>query len=519
MYLLVLLVSSAHCACDFESPSGPFRLETFKPPDVEVSQVTHKVARFMPGADKEKLIIGYRALWRSYCYNGGSLDQNTGCYTSLTPVPPSRSELEEWASRGECQYGPRCTDCWGSDSRVCLTKIDPTGSWTSRRELVRRETNYKFAYHMCNQDWRCGLDVSDAFFDLEWDLNGVVVDTKLPNGSVVRHRAGSTAFWSSGQFSYLATGPSTLTKETVEINCFYDCSKCGVHNQHRGDLFCQDGPRFFKVEKSKFCFENVCYDMGASHANAHGKFQNKFKNVSSSEIPDHSRGDSDPNVALLAHKASIEDLRSLMLSQMYELEGLKVTLASIDARFQRLTDILNKIVLSVAKVDDRLIGELLAKKMASKFLTEKEFLLFKCLSPIGSDTNCYGDVMFRDGRWVKKTDTSMCVNLTETDPVGINLFNFTGLWYPTPEEVHFRGVVEDEEGWSFVAKTKEDLLKTMMLTHKGGMGTSLQDVLEYPKGWLTHQIGGLVFGGIGTYLLYGIGIVVLFVVLRRAHVL
>ncbi|AHB34057.1 glycoprotein [Upolu virus] len=520
-FLSTLLFSLVRSECDRDSLSGPYVLDSFHPPQVELIRETITVRRISPIQDKEVFTVGYRAAWKSYCYNGGPLDSNTGCNTELIPVPPTEEELKEWSRKGMCQYGPVCVDCWGSDSYACLKKLDHTGNWAAKRELQRRETNWKFAYHMCNIDWRCGVEQSNAFFNLEWKSGGVVVQTLLPNGSAIQHGLGRPAYWTAGQFSYLASGPSSVREERVPIACFFDCTKCNSKtNIHAGVTYCQDGSRFFKAEDDKFCIRDVCYDLLGQLGNVKSKYAARFSRPKQKSTWSASAGstNADHRSVLNTHKASIDDLQELMQSQMYDQEGQKLVIAQMDARFKRMTEILNMVIDSLSKIDERLIGRLLGKSMASKFLNDEKFVLYKCATPITTGSNCYGESIYKDGRWTKKRPQDLCVNTTSLPTNIINVYNFSETWYPTPVEVAFRGVIEDEEGWNFVAQSKQDLIDTMLYTQRGGAGTSLQDVLALPKGWLQNGLTSLLVGGVGGYLIYAVIFLILFVILKKANV-
>nr|AHB34063.1 glycoprotein [Aransas Bay virus] len=516
--LVPLFFTLTLAECDPESPSGPYILDSFHPPQVDLIRETIRAKRITPSQEEEVFTVGYRAAWKSYCYNGGPLDSNTGCNTELVPLPPTKQELEDWGDKGKCEHGDSCVDCWGSDSYACLNQLNPHGHWTERRELQRRETNWKFAYHMCNIDWRCGVEQSKAFFNLEWKNSNVVVNTLLPNGSVIQHTVGKSAYWTSGQFGYIASGPLRVKEEQVNIACFFDCSMCRADQTlHNGVVYCQDGPKFFRADVDKFCLQDACYDLQGAIQTVKSKYFQKFQKAKLKR-PDSTWNGNNHYNAINSHKASIEDLQMLMQSQMYDQEGQKLVIAQMDARFKKMTEVLNVVIDSLAKIDEKLIGKLLDKPLTTKFLNDKKFILYKCATPITTDSNCYGDSTFKDGRWVRKGLKDNCVNISTVPVNPINVYNFNESWTPTPVEIRFRGVVEDEEGWNFVAQAKADLIETMLNTQRGGAGTSLQDVLSIPKGWLQHQLSSLFLGGVGGYVMYGILFLVVFALLKKANV-
>lgn len=68
--------------CNKEVGRGPFELEQEK---LEIGTAMKKVLRLQRiSVEKNvELAIGHRSFWSSFCYNGGSLDPNTGCYNGI----------------------------------------------------------------------------------------------------------------------------------------------------------------------------------------------------------------------------------------------------------------------------------------------------------------------------------------------------------------------------------------------------------------------------------------------------
>lgn len=104
-----------------------------------------------------RLAVMHRAYWTSYCYNGGSLDGNTGCYNGVTQLLPDYEESKKWIAENKCYVGSDCRDCWGRDSGACLAPEKAEKHAVVAKELERSQNNNHFAFHTCNLSWRCGI--------------------------------------------------------------------------------------------------------------------------------------------------------------------------------------------------------------------------------------------------------------------------------------------------------------------------------------------------------------------------
>lgn len=167
MLLFLTILSSVSCEhCSDEQHQGPFRISdpvrNF-PTVIDIFTTSKRI--FIQG--EAKLFTGYRSAWTSYCYNGGSMDGNTGCTSTLEHFPPNKEELVTWITTGKCRVGPDCKDCWGSDSTVCLN-YDLSVNVPNGKKLVKASNNNHFAYHTCNRSWRCGALESSIPLVLSW---------------------------------------------------------------------------------------------------------------------------------------------------------------------------------------------------------------------------------------------------------------------------------------------------------------------------------------------------------------
>lgn len=106
---------------------------------------------------------------------------------------------------------------------------------------------------------------------------------------------------------------------------------------------------------------------------------------------------------------------------------------------------LRNVILSVSKIDDRLIGNVMGHPAKSQFLGDTEFLLSPCTEPETRGSNCVDDLIFKNGKWLKMKDPSECLNLTSVKT--INPFAVQELWLPKIKSQQLVGTAENFEGW------------------------------------------------------------------------
>nr|WGJ63874.1 glycoprotein [Bourbon virus] len=491
--LVILVVIAANPAdqaelCNKQQQQGPFTFVDYQESPLNVSRLQIKVTKTTVQDRGKNFIIGYRAYWRSYCYNGGSLDGNTGCYNSLNPKPPTKDELKAWGQEEVCYTGPEVQDAWSGDSSICFVdwKMD---NKHRAKELEKRSNNNHFAHHTCNLSWRCG--VTNTHLEVRLVASGTQPQAVIvmPNGTTRAVSMVAETFWTDGEFSYLYSPKVFGTRaETKFIPCFKEHVKTRldqggsdylIHDLTTEKFHCKDGDNFFEFPSSGFiCLPDACY-----------KNEKQKNNLLHPGMW---------NISEKLHAASVYDVNNVIHSLVYETESLRLSLAQLDHRFSVLTKLMNKMVSSLAKIDDRLIGALLEKPMASKFISPTKFMVSPCVAVLEEESNCHKDSIYRDGRWVYNNDPTKCFVLNSSQT--IDLFNFRTLWLPQLVAAKVEGVVSDEDGWTFVANSKQALLDTMTYTKNGGKGTSMEDVLNYPSGWLSGKLNGLLLNGAVSWL-------------------
>nr|QBQ64970.1 glycoprotein [Thogotovirus dhoriense] len=489
--LLILLIRTTHQieVCNRAQQQGPFTLADYEEQPLNISRLQIKVTKTSVVTRGINFHVGYRAVWKSFCYNGGSVDGNTGCYNSLIPRPPTEAELRTWSKAQKCCTGPDAVDAWGSDSRICNAEWKMDVCHTAK-ELQKRSNNNHFAYHTCNLSWRCGLKSVHTEVRLQATGGLTAMVAVMPNGTLIPIESSRPTYWTEGSFAYLYDPTNTEKKtESTFLWCFkehvrptmslngavYDSHYfAGTHEGNpQFKFYCRDNGYYFELASSLVCLPTSCYKREGTMINT--MHPETWK------------------VSEKLHAASQFDVNNVVHSLVYETEGLRLALSQLDHRFATLSRLFNRLTQSLAKIDDRLLGTLLGQDVSSRFISPTKFTLSPCLSTPEGDSNCHNSSIYRDGRWVHNSDPTQCFSLSKSQP--INLYRFKDLWMPQLLNVAVEGIVADEEGWSFVAQSKQALIDTMTYTKNGGKGTSLEDILGYPSGWINGKLQGLLLNG------------------------
>lgn len=406
-----------------------------------------------------RLAMMYRAFWSSYCYNGGPLDPNTGCVNGITKRNPTREEASDWISREKCEIGSDCTDCWGSDSKACLQPDMSPKEWVTGKELIRNENNNHFPFHTCNLSWRCGLHTASfptfiTMGSMDWEIY-----TEHSNGS--KMNLNTRDMWDLGDTILVKTQEPEVRRDTFNASCF---------TNSQGGLACYDDTysKFIEFQEDWTCQGQSCYRTG--------------------EIKTHRKHETQEIANL--HAASIEDLRAIITKEHQLNEELRYNFALITAELEQLRTLVRKTIISTAKIDDRLLGNILGNQARSQFVSETAFLLTPCADPPITESNCFKDLIYRDGRWMKNTNTTDCIDVEKVER--LDLVKRVEMWFPELGKEQYLGTSQDFDGWTFYAYEKENLNKVMEWVQNHQATTSLADLVEYPKQFLNHALTGFL---------------------------
>ena len=88
-------------------------------------------------------------------------------------VLPSKTELLEWKTRGQCKIGTICKvggNCWGSGAKECDS--NPLTTWVKKATITKTGDIWnKKLYRTCIKDWGCEIITKDV--PLKIGTNGI----------------------------------------------------------------------------------------------------------------------------------------------------------------------------------------------------------------------------------------------------------------------------------------------------------------------------------------------------------
>lgn len=449
LYLICLVgILAVDCLlCSGANKKGPFTFAKDNTIYSAPSKTTIMIERARIIKDVE-LTIMYRSYYKSYCYNGGALDPNTGCYNGINQYLPSYEESTAWIHEDKCYVGSDCKDCWGSESDACKNPEAASKHSVKGKELERYESNNHFAFHTCNLSWRCGIHKSTFPTFIKRHLNRWVEYTVHSNGTELQ--LDERDYWKFNDIVIRKTTSHEALVENVDMPCFWK-------HEHK-ELACYDEQfgNFVEFYQQTMCIGKYCYFTTQNNITRFG--QEKKSDLANLKA------------------ASIEDLKQIIAEEHMLNEELRYNFGQILASYQSLRRMMQSIILSTAKVDDRLIGNILGQPARSHFVSDSTFHLSPCSDPAASAQNCANGLIFKDGRWTKLTGSAECQNITGVRP--LDLFEKIELWFPDGKDFSPVGVAEDMEGWSFVAHEKTNLRAAMDWVQRGQRGTSMADVFS-----------------------------------------
>jgi len=473
-----------------------------------------------------KLFTGYRSAWTSYCYNGGSMDGNTGCVSKLEHIPPTEEELITWIRTGKCKVGPDCQDCWGSDSTVCLNH-DLSVEVKNGKELVKASNNNHFAYHTCNRSWRCGALESDIPLVLSWKQarrpirQKREVNTTEPKGK--KRRAITESLNQTRKIgkqgmekrihqleqivAHQIHNDDIPTLPNIKIPVCNPPESCFIANYPDSDGNLRTLPKsdtLIKETKGEavyirhdvriksedmLCnctiFKNEAKASLICSSSRWGVFEMDdcvhdmcFYNKGIIPDPTHVPANWKP--------ASIDDVATVVKA-MNEREVLshRNLVMAYEEIFQ-LKTLMKNLINSVSKIDEKLLGNLAGTGFETDYLSEDIFYIKPCVAPVPRESNCVDGKIFKNGRWRTITNPANCISYRSYK--NLTLFANFDLWLPQLMNASFHGTANDLPGWKFLVESQDDLASTMEYTKNGGKGTGIEDVAAKPAGYYDNVV-------------------------------
>lgn len=506
-YLIVIttlwstIVSAAE-HCNAQMKTGPYKIKNLNIAPPKETLQKNVIITIAETSYEENVIIGYKGYYQAYSYNGGSLDPNTRTEETTKTLDVSKEDLQTWLYRQQCEVGVDLVDRWGSDSDECFRDTDGRGVWVKSKELVKRQNNNHFAHHTCNRSWRCGFSTAKMYTKLvcDDDTDTCRIYTLDEKGAplnvtydTVLHR----------------DGVSMILKEKPKFTVRDESVACLLIKDNRNDPetvireHCLIDNDIFDLAKDEwFCKFNRCIKRKSDDGHK-TTLHTRPPKWRATVKPKYDEGST----------ATKGDLMHIQEELMYENDVLRMNIELMHAHINKLNNMVHNIIVSVAKVDERLIGNLMNDSVSSTFLSEDTFLLMPCTKPPLVTSNCYNNSIYKEGRWVANVDAAQCIDFSNYKELAID--DDVDFWIPTIGNTTYHDSWKDATGWSFIAQQKSNLITTMENTKFGGVGTSLSDITSMAEGELTSKLTSYMFGNIISYILLFVFIFVACFLWRR----
>ncbi|AKN80761.1 GP64 [Diatraea saccharalis granulovirus] len=482
--------------CNVQMKNGPYRIKNLAITPPRETLKKDVTVTIVETDYEENVLIGYKGYYQAYGYNGGSLDANTRLEETMESLPLTKEDLLTWTYRQECEVGEELIDRWGSDSDDCYRNKDGRGVWVKTKELVKRQNNNHFAHHTCNRSWRCGFSTAKMYSKLVCDdeTNDCKVFILDNTGKPINITT-NEVLYRDGVNMMLKSKP-TFTRREEKVACLLVKDELNPDKTREHCLI--DSDIYDLSNNNWFCMFNKCIKRNVDSVVK--KRPNKWMH---NLAPKYSEGAT----------ATKGDMMHIQEELMYENDLLKMNIELVHAHMNKLNNIIHDLIVSIAKVDERLIGNLMNISVSSVFLSDDTFLLMPCTNPPQHTSNCYNNSIYREGRWVFNEDTSECIDFNNYRELSID--DDIEFWIPTIGNTTYHDSWKDASGWSFVAQQKSNLIMTMENTKFGGVGTSLSDITSMSEGELTAKLTTFVFSHIVTFILIIILIILCICLLKK----
>lgn len=199
------------------------------------------------------------------------------------------------------------------------------------------------------------------------------------------------------------------------------CYKVGKHE--RTSCYDQELGNFVEFQTTLACIEEICYYL---------------KNTTGGEI--------DAKLMNLG-AADINNLKQLITAEHTVNEEVRQNFGLVVHELEHIRTIMAQTILSIAKIDDTLLGTILNNKARSEFINEKNFYLTQREEIENGNSNCNIDKYFKNGRWQLKTDETVCYKVMETQ--SIDILKFLNLTFETEPR---NETYDNVDGWTSVTR-------------------------------------------------------------------
>nr|QMP82117.1 hemagglutinin [Hymenopteran orthomyxo-related virus OKIAV173] len=456
--------------------TNPMRIKSIRPivPEIEGRGCNATVVSYPKTVTA---VFATRSKWTNYCYDGGFMDSNTGCTQNMEKIPPNKEESREWITKKKCRIGKKCVpdgDCWGSAAEICKEK-DMT-EWVQESSHSNIGSRYMFfPHHTCTSSWKCNYH--------ETSMKTTLVGPKKKPWLVVSS----------------SDGGEIKTEELDGYTTNNDETKIYVHEKPNSPEILNNIPFMcFDNGKSLLCIsqfsnkmeEGIVIEMSRKSLcgyieTYHVCIQSNMEIIEGDQIITMTKakgnGEEDPKIfdspSISTLSETINEIKVTQLQAQYNsLENAK--------GINELQDVVARIIKSVSKIDDNLIGAVTKKRMQSKWINDEYFRMCDLGRTIlDGMTNCQGDESFYLGRVGEKKKDHMCFSIDKNETRWIQLFGLNPLSMDSVTKPRIIESHSDMDGWSWIKEHQEQIMESVGGDYTKKMG-DLSDRIDYGNRWL-----------------------------------
>nr|AVR52569.1 HA [Photinus pyralis orthomyxo-like virus 2] len=473
------MISPIAHQCDYKKCLGSHYVKETREP-VSPIEVTRATAIVDSYPDEVEIGMIKRQRYTSYCYDGTSMDPNTGCKQSTVTMLPSISTAREWVYDGLCKTGKECPpdgDCTGSDAKICLTVDEtvPIGpqelKWVGTRYMV-------FPKHSCVTSWACDniRTKVETFIGIKDTKPTLMYTTKEGEQIAITKELYSRGTKTmDGYTHYLLDSPVQPKAELMNVSCFSaskDKTFCSL------DDYDEVHDATFHIDDTfTGYFRNLRIRVQGSVLTV-----DKGKIASISPAPTQTATHSQSILLELQKSASIESITeavsSMMVIQLQNLYNDHV----LATKVHKIGSILSKVVAELSKINPESLGEVIGRNVATNWLNPKVFELCPCHKmPYTKTSNCYNGYVYKSGVYTKVRNWTECKNIDEANLKPFSLVDnqtmLDKIIYPLPP----RTAASDSNAWIELQRIRLENLNPHYDTPGGSSSPSVFGSFADPK--------------------------------------
>nr|QPF16740.1 hemagglutinin protein [Ganwon-do negev-like virus 1] len=453
LLLLIFFTNQVKNFCLKDQCKGPFIITEPKRIEIKTKFSTEDLSvKILP--QNVEAYIGMRKEYQAYCYDGTSIDPNTGCYKKFVDHPPDLPEMEHWIKTEKCYIGDICRkggSCTGDDAyKYCNTAGYPNEVSSSDFKEAD-QTWYIFATHTCVRDWTCKFHKTTLpvlWRYVDGDFKSVV---PLPSGQMVKT---GDRLHKIDEMTVMVIGKLEQTREfpVVKASCFYQTE------QHEKICIIQDIPGVDEeIKGSVVKFDSRVHGMNAIVDNVlyrteHFKSNERVKEANVVHDDD------------IAAAASIPDVKKVLNNLYFLNMDMNFDVVQLYNKMVEIEGMLITLIKSASKIDDELLGNVMGVPAKTEWVNEEYFKMCRCLK-IGFDmSNCFSHWKYENGRVRMKKENETCTTLNTTAS-GINLFSTPHLILENIRGTRLIGTSGSLEGWTWLANTQSEMIKSIQFAN------------------------------------------------------